>query len=68
VAKPKVKPKEKRAPKKKVMPIEYHKHEDILEELKKIYERLDKIEGDILVLQGIVQPQATPLEKKEASE
>jgi len=54
-AKPKVKPK----PKKKTAPTKKKKvtkvtPEDVLEEVKKIYERLDKIESDILALRGVV--------------
>jgi hypothetical protein len=58
MAKAKAKPKKKRAPKRGVT------LEDVLEEIKKIYQRLDKMEDDILVLQGVVRPQTTPLEKK----
>jgi hypothetical protein len=63
MAKPKVKakPKKKAAPKMKVT------IEDALEEIKKIHERLDKIEADILTLRGVARPQMAPPVKKKAT-
>ncbi len=58
----KTKPKKKAAPKKKVA------LEDVLEEIKKIHQRLDKLEDDVLALRGIVRPQTTQTEEKETAE
>lgn len=61
MAKPKAKPKPKKkgAPKKKVA------LEDVIEEIKKINHRLDKMECDILALRGVVRPETVPNKKEQ---
>lgn len=53
--------------KKKVAPKKKGTIEDALEETKKIQERLDKLERDVLSLRGVVRPQTAPPGKKKAT-
>jgi transposase len=54
----KPKPKKKATPKKKVT------LDIVLEEIKKIYKRLDEMEGDILALRGIARPKTSQPEEE----
>jgi hypothetical protein len=62
------KAKAKASPKRKATSAKKRpKLEDVISEIKKINERLDKVESDILALRGIAQPQTVP-SKEEAGQ
>ena len=62
MAKPKAKPKAKLKPKKKAAPKKKVTLENVLGEIKKIHQRLGKLERDIRALRGGAQPRTSPEE------
>lgn len=68
MAKPKAKPKVKPKSKKKAAPKNRATLENVLGEINKIHQRLDKVESDVRALRGVASPQTPQPEEENDTE